>query len=542
MNQDSMEGRFQMVLQSKFQLRVAIILLLIGLLHLTVAFAQWRTYATAKKPAEVTKSRVKATYRESSSQVKKHASLQALFEQASVGVIKVICHTSEGEPTKTGSGFFVSKDGLIVTNWHTISSRFCTGISIETDEEVELKAKVLAIDPKTDLAIVQPVSPTVAPKVFSGCPINEVRIRQNIITIGHSSSRRLLISTGAVNAIRTEAEFREIIHSKTSSKHKYKYLQIDLPVCRSINGGAVLNEKGQVIGIIIGGIPTKDTGFAIEWKAVSDLMKKAKNAVPIGPARISQLSITNNDNSYFGPATTAKDITTAAELAKRNLYCGRCHGTGVILKKVQRKKRELRKILVTGPGVAPHYRHRWVTVTETEEQATPCPLCAGHGISPKFDILYRRLCTLVRTMSIVNETDKQISIAWDKAIETLQEAAFDNIWYARDLTKHARGALSTPQRHLGDPIVFIGKLSSAKPALNATYMLVVVYGTSQPVYVWAPGNITALEGQWCQVAGVIGGIVENIPLVIAVDVAGLHVNPKLKQIEPKPKHSYRRRR
>jgi len=531
-----------MVRRITWQLRVSIILLLIGALSLMTSLAQWRTYATAKKPAEVTKSRVRVTFRESSSQAKKHASLQKFFKQSSAGVVKVICHTSEGARPKTGSGFFVSKSGLVVTNWHTISSRFCTGISIETIGGVELKAKALIINPETDLAILQPLSPTIPPKVFSGSPIDGVKINQNIITIGHSSSRRLLVSTGVVNAIRTAAEFQEIIESKTSLKHKYKYLQIDLPVCRSINGAAVLNEKEQVIGIVVGGITNKGTGFAIEWKAIDDLLKKAKDAVPIGAAKISLLSSTGQEESYYGPATDGKEIARAAELVKRSLYCGKCHGTGVITKKTEVPKRELQKELVTGPGIRPHYRYKWVTIIKTEEQTIPCPLCFGHGITPKIDILYRHLCNLVRTMSVINEIDEQISTAWDKAVETLQESAFDNIWYARGLTKNVRGILSTPQKHLGEPVVFIGKLLSAKPGFNATYLTVVIYETNQPVYVWSPGNISALEGQWCQVAGAIGGIVESIPLVMAVDVAGLHVNPKLKQIEPKPKHSYRRRR
>ncbi len=530
-----------MRLLTKSYLRPIMATLLLAGFGLTEVWSQQRTIPTSKKPAEVTKTKTRS-HKEPVSHAKKHSSLQALYKQVRPGIVKVICETDTKVP-QTGSGFFVSKAGLVVTNWHVIRHKHLSGIHIETSGGVQIKANVLLIDQEADLVILKPASQTAPPHVFSGRPVNDVKVAEAAVTVGHPSNMRLLFSTGVIKGIRSAAEVRKAVEDKLSLRHGYKYLQTDVGFCRSLSGGPLLDEKGRVLGVITIGMPASQVGFAIEWQAVADLLKKVDGARTIGINEIARRSAgEQRGRDYFGPATKAKDITLAADLAKRNIYCGKCRGTGVIEKKTKVKKRERRKVFVTGLGTKPHYRYKWVTVTVIKKVQKVCPMCMGHGISSQADKLYKRLCDLVGTMSRVNGAGKQISIAWSKGVQTLQESAFDNIWYAGDLTKQATGTLSAPQKHLGETIVFIGKLQAAKLTQDASHLMVVVYGVERPVYVWCPSGITALEGQWCQVAGVIGGLIENTPVVIAVDVSGLNVNPKLIPLEePKPKPRYRRR-
>ncbi len=526
----------------RLSLRPVVAMLLLVGFGLPVAWSQRRTIPSSKQPAEVTKTRTKYNYKEPANQAKKHSSLQTLYKQACPGVVKVICETGTGA-SQTGSGFFVSKAGLVVTNWHVISHKRLSGIRIGTNGGVQLKANVLAIDQEADLAILQPVSAIVASHVFSGRSANDVKAGEAVVTIGHPSNVRLLFSAGVVRGVRTAVEVREAVDGKVSLMHKYRYLQTDVCVCRSISGGPLLDEKGRVLGVVTIGIPASRVGFAIEWQAVADLLKKADGARTIGLTEIGRRSTARQkERNCFGPATAAKDITLAAEFARRNIYCGKCRGTGVVEEKTKVKKKERRKVFVTGSGIKPRYRYKLVTVTVTEKVSKACPLCVGHGISPQADKLYKRLGDLVGAMSRVNETDGQVPLAWRKGVEALQETAFDNIWHAGDLTEHARAALSAPHRRLGEAVVFIGKLQAAKLTRDASHLLVVIYGANRPAYVWCPSSVTAMEGQWCQVAGVIGGLIGNTPLVIAVNVSSLRANPKLEPLPlPKPKPKLRRR-
>ena len=531
-----------MRLPVRLSLRLVVATLLLAGFGLPEVWSQQRTVPSSKKPAEVTKTRSRQHYKEPANLAKRHTSLQCLYKQACPGVVRVICETGT-KASQTGSGFFVSKTCLVVTNWHVISHKHLSGIRIETSGGVKLKANVLAIDQEADLAILKPVSPTVSPYVFSGRLAKDVKAGEAVVTIGHPSDMRLLFGAGVVSGMRTAAEVREAVEGKLPIRHGYRYLQTDACICRSLSGGPLLDEKGRVLGVITIGVPASQVAFAIEWKAVADLLKKADGARTIGLAEIGRRSTAKKrGRSCFGPVTTAKDITLAAELANRSIYCGKCRGTGVVEEDTKVEKRKRRKFLITGPGVKPRYRYKWVTVTVTEKVPQACPLCVGHGISPQDDKLYKRLCDLVGVMSRVNESDGQVLLAWRKGVKTLQESAFDNIWYAGDLTKHVSRTLGAPQRHLGEAVVFIGKLQGAKLTQDASHLLVVIHGADRPAYVWCSGSVSAMEGQWCQVAGVVGGIIENTPLIIAVNVSGLQVNPKLKPLEkPKPK-PYRRRR
>ncbi|MCD4699994.1 MAG: serine protease [Phycisphaerae bacterium] len=529
-----------MRLPIELSLRPIVAMLLLFGFGLPDAWSQRRTVPTSKQPAEVTKARTKQRYKEPADRAKIHSSLQALYKQACPGVVRVICEIGTGE-IQTGSGFFVSSTSLVVTNWHVISHKGLSGIRIETSGGVQLKANVLAIDREADLAILKPVSPIVVPHFFSGRSANDVRVGEAAVTVGHPSDARLLFSAGVVSGTRTVAEVVEAVEGKLSLMHGYRYLQTDVHICRSNSGGPLLDEKGRVLGVVTIGLPSSQVGFAIEWQAVADLMKKVDGARTIGLADIGRLSTTEQrERNCFGLVATAKEISLAAELARRNIYCGKCRGTGVVEEKVKVEKMERRRVFVTGPGVKPSYRYKWVTVTEKKSVPNACPLCVGHGISPRTDKLYQRLCDLVGAMSRVNEAGGQVLFAWRKGVETLQESAFDNIWHAGDLTEHARKTLATPQKQHGEAVVFIGKLQVSKLTRNDSHLLVVIYGTEQPVYVWCPGSVTALEGQWCQVGGVIGGFIENTPLVTAVNVSGLQVNPKLEPFE-KPKPQPRRR-
>lgn len=530
-----------MCLLTRPYLRLIVATLLLVGFGLADVRSQQRTIPSSKKPAEVTKTRTKGRYKEPASYAKRHSFLQDLYKQACPGIVGIICKTDTGA-SRTGSGFFVSKTGLVVTNWHAISHKNLSSIHIEISGGVQLKANVLAIDQEADLIILKPVGQTVPPYVFSGRSVNDVKVSEATVTIGHPSDMRLLFGTGVIKGTRTAPEVRKAVDNKLSLRHGYKYLQTDIRLCRDIGGGPLLDEKGRVLGVITIGIPASQVGFAIEWQAVADLLKKADGARTIGLAEIARKSTGEQQRwKYFGLAATAKGITLAADLVTRSIYCGKCRGTGVVEEKTKVKKKVRRKTFVTGSGIKPHYRYKWEIATVTKKVQKTCPMCTGHGISSQADKAYKRLCDLVGTMSRVNETGKQVLLAWSKGVQTLQESAFDNIWYAGDLTKHATGTLSAPQKHLGEAVVFIGKLQATKLTRDASHLLVIVYGVDRPVYVWCPSGITAMEGQCCQVSGIIGGLIENTPLVTAVSVSALNVNPKLEQIkEPEPKPRRRR--
>jgi serine protease Do len=134
-----------------------------------------------------------------------------------------------------GSGFFVSADGYIVTNNHVVNHT--TTVEVVTDSGNTLKAKVVGVDPKTDLALI---------KVEGGNDFPFVKLAQKapkigewVIAMGNPFGLGGTVTAGIVSA-----QGRDL-----GSGPYDDYIQIDAPVNHGNSGGPTFNLKGEVIGV-----------------------------------------------------------------------------------------------------------------------------------------------------------------------------------------------------------------------------------------------------------------------------------------------------
>ncbi len=143
-----------------------------------------------------------------------------------------------------GSGFFVKKDGTILTNKHVVSDPNAQYTVILSDGS-EYLAKVLGLDPVNDLAVIK-IEPTETQKEFTPLPIvtdtQEVQIGQFVIAVGNAlaefqNSVALGIVSGKDRSI--EAEGTQLTG----------LLQTDAAINPGNSGGPLLNLSGSVVGI-----------------------------------------------------------------------------------------------------------------------------------------------------------------------------------------------------------------------------------------------------------------------------------------------------
>ena len=132
-----------------------------------------------------------------------------------------------------GSGFLVSNDGLIVTNFHVIGpSRLA---SVQFDKNRKVEAKILATDPEKDIAVLWAdlsAFPEARPALI--VDVNKppiVEEGERVIAIGSPMSQRKIMTTGVVSKV----EERAIIS--------------DVNINPGNSGGPLFNSLGEVIGI-----------------------------------------------------------------------------------------------------------------------------------------------------------------------------------------------------------------------------------------------------------------------------------------------------
>lgn len=145
--------------------------------------------------------------------------------------------TEKEKRAGTGTGFAISPNGHIVTACHIITDAKI--IKVYLSKESYVFAKILHRDPLNDLAVLKVEDAT--PKFLTVAPMRSVKIGDRVFTIGFPVS----------SLLGQEAKYTEgVVSSLSGIQDTSSFLQITVPVQPGNSGGALVNEKGEVIGII----------------------------------------------------------------------------------------------------------------------------------------------------------------------------------------------------------------------------------------------------------------------------------------------------
>lgn len=138
--------------------------------------------------------------------------------------------------TSQGSGFIISPEGKVVTNFHVVKD--AREVTVVMNDGTELRAKVVGSDEKTDIALVQIDEkgrsfPTVP---FAG---RDIRVGDWVLAVGNPFGLGGSVTAGIVSA-----RGREIGAGPYDD-----FLQIDAPINRGNSGGPTFNLAGEVVGV-----------------------------------------------------------------------------------------------------------------------------------------------------------------------------------------------------------------------------------------------------------------------------------------------------
>jgi serine protease Do len=177
---------------------------------------------------------------------------------------------SDLQPRKTnslGSGFIVDTSGVVVTNNHVIAD--ADEINVIMNDGTKIKAELVGVDKKTDLAVLKfkPVKPLVAVKFGDS---DKLRLGEWVIAIGNPFSLGGTVTAGIVSA-----RNRDINSGPYDS-----YIQTDAAINRGNSGGPLFNLDGEVIGvntlIISPSGGSIGIGFAVPSKTVAGVVDQLR--------------------------------------------------------------------------------------------------------------------------------------------------------------------------------------------------------------------------------------------------------------------------
>lgn len=139
----------------------------------------------------------------------------------------------------TGSGVIVNKDGYIVTNFHVIQG--ADDIEISMNDNRNFKAKIIGTDPSTDLAVLKIDEGDLPFLSFQNS--DDVKVGEWVLAVGNPFNLNSTVTAGIVSA---KARNINIIKGQSAIE---SFIQTDAAVNPGNSGGALVNLKGDLVGI-----------------------------------------------------------------------------------------------------------------------------------------------------------------------------------------------------------------------------------------------------------------------------------------------------
>jgi len=177
-------------------------------------------------------------------------------------VVRVMALEPGGQPINQGSGFLITTNGLVVTNYHIIKGSASLSLFYENGRRIEVEG-IAASDPDGDLALIKIRGSLPAPLQFP--KDSEPPAHGSLVyAIGNPLGTANTITEGKISGMRKD-------------NHGTMQIQTSASVSPGCSGGPLLNEDGKVLGVATNFGQNKS--FAIDRSQIQKLLESYKGKV-----------------------------------------------------------------------------------------------------------------------------------------------------------------------------------------------------------------------------------------------------------------------
>lgn len=240
-----------------------------------------------------------------------------IFRQNSSAVVSIQIFSKDDELIGAGSGVVISESGKILTNYHVLE--FGEKLEIITESKKKyLVTGVIAADKNVDYALLK-IDSDETPKIKIG-DSSISKIGERVFTISSPSSAvyQNTFASGEISGIRQ----RELLPTGQTVENVLgrQLLQISAPISTGSSGGALLNEKGELIGLLVAkssegenlnfAIPVNEVKNAFDSKSYLPLSTFKDLSAAQNPSEIrsDDRSTVDQNNLSLNPRYSFKDL------------------------------------------------------------------------------------------------------------------------------------------------------------------------------------------------------------------------------------------
>lgn len=192
-----------------------------------------------------------------------------------------------------GSGVIINAEkGYVVTNNHVVDN--ATSIKVQLSDGRKLEAKVVGKDPRSDIALIQIQNPKnlTAIKIADS---DQLRVGDYVVAIGNPFGLGETVTSGIVSALG---------RSGLNVENYENFIQTDAAINRGNSGGALVNLRGELIGINTAILAPDGGNIGIGFSIPSNMVKNlSEQIVKFGQVRRGELGIMGTElNSELAKA------------------------------------------------------------------------------------------------------------------------------------------------------------------------------------------------------------------------------------------------
>ena len=222
----------------------------------------------------------------------------------------------------SGSGFIISDDGYILTNFHVIEDSSSISVSMYNGESY--KADLIGYDESNDIAVLKIEAEGLAPVILGNS--DNLNVGDSVVAIGNPLGElTFTLTSGTISA-----KDREVTFSNNTTMN---LLQTDCAINSGNSGGALFNLYGEVIGVTNAKYGTSSNssasidniGFAIPINSIMNIVESIieKGYISKPYIGISVLDVSAETQAYGIPAGAAvQSVTENGPAAKAGLQRG----------------------------------------------------------------------------------------------------------------------------------------------------------------------------------------------------------------------------
>jgi trypsin-like peptidase len=160
--------------------------------------------------------------------------IPAIAKAANGAIVSIVMSDKDGHVIAQGSGFLISSDGVILTNYHVIAEGVSAVVKLPDGAFYEVDG-VFASDKARDVALIKAHGEKLRTLTLGDS--DRVQVGEEVVAIGNPLSLESTVSNGIISGIRTAESLGG------------KFLQITTPISPGSSGGPLFNMAGEVIGI-----------------------------------------------------------------------------------------------------------------------------------------------------------------------------------------------------------------------------------------------------------------------------------------------------